>query len=268
MCKGIVAGSFDPITNGHVWLIQQACTLLDKLYVVIGVNPSKKYYFSTEVRRQLVEETLAGSLTPEQYGKVEIVYLENDLLINFATQVGVQYIVRGIRDTADFAYESQLRLVNRKINPAIETLFLIPPVELTEVSSSTVKGLVGFNGWETVVAQYVSPVVMRAFGAKTLGDTSQPVPNSVKAWQLYSTQDGAEAAAQALTEALTDWLDWGTQSIAGGLDTMLVAQTVRDNMYEVMTAYEALGARDTEPECVLVEAIATAFRLGAGQLSR
>lgn len=166
MSVGIVAGSFDPITNGHTWVIAQAATLMNKLYVVIGVNPTKKYRFSVDQRRDLIAKTLRAELTAEQFSRIELVYLENELLINFATQVGANFIVRGIRNAEDFSYESQLRLVNRKINPAIETLFLIPPVELTEVSSSTVKGLVGFTGWESIVGQYVSPVVLEAFRAE------------------------------------------------------------------------------------------------------
>ena len=166
MTTGIVAGSFDPITHGHTWLIREACNLLERLYVVVGINPSKKYYFSSEQRRHLVEATLKSSLSEEQFAKVEVVYLENDLLINFATSIGADYIVRGIRNSEDFNYESQLRLVNRKINPSVETLFFIPPVELTEVSSSTVKGLVGFNGWEKIVSQYASPEVVSAFRDK------------------------------------------------------------------------------------------------------
>lgn len=163
---GIVAGSFDPITNGHTWLIRQSAQLMDKLYVVIGVNPSKKSLFTPEERQALLEETLRSELAPEIFAKISICFLAKELLINFARDHGAQYIFRGIRNTEDFNYEAQMQLVNLKICPDVETLFSIPPRELTEVSSSTVKSLLGFSGWEAVAAGYVSPCVLQALVAK------------------------------------------------------------------------------------------------------
>lgn len=162
MRVGIVAGSFDPVTNGHVWVVRQAVALMDRLHVVVGVNPAKKPLFSADERQELLERTLLEELGEETFSRVKIGRLENELLINYATSVGAGFIVRGIRNAEDFSYEAQLRMVNRKINPSVESVFLIPPVELSEVSSSTVKGLVGFSGWERVVGQYVSPVVLDA----------------------------------------------------------------------------------------------------------
>lgn len=157
---GIVAGSFDPITLGHIWLIQQACHLMGKVYVVIGVNPAKSHWFSPEQRKAQIEASLKELLTPEELSKVRIHFLEKDLLINFAVAKKVHYIFRGIRTTDDFNYETQMQMVNRKICPQVETLFLVPPRDLTEVSSSTVKGLVGFTGWESAVEGYVSSSVL------------------------------------------------------------------------------------------------------------
>lgn len=163
---GIVAGSFDPITSGHLWLIKEACSLMDKLYVVIGVNPAKKGFFSPEERKSLIEAVLRSKLPAPMYAKVEVVFLANELLINFASEKGAQYIVRGIRSTEDFNYEYQMMLVNRKINPQVHMVYLFTPPQLAEVSSSTVKNMVGFKGWEAVVAKYVHPDVLSAFKRK------------------------------------------------------------------------------------------------------
>jgi pantetheine-phosphate adenylyltransferase len=163
---GIVAGSFDPITNGHTWLIGQSAHLMHKLYVVIGVNPSKKSLFTPEERKELVVATLSAQLPHEDFAKIRIRFLEKELLINFAMEKKAHYIFRGIRTTEDFNYEAQMQLVNRKLSPEVETLFMIPPRELTEVSSSTVKGLMGFNGWEEATRGYVSAPVLQALVAK------------------------------------------------------------------------------------------------------
>ncbi len=158
---GVVAGSFDPITKGHEWLISEAARLVDRLHVVIGVNPAKRYLFSDADRRAMVEaalEDLDKAGTP-----TEVHFLRHDLLIHFAVRVGATHLIRGIRDTGDFNYETQMALVNRKIAPEVKTVYLVPPPELAEVSSSTVRGLVGFTQWEQIVSGYVHPTVLDAF---------------------------------------------------------------------------------------------------------
>ena len=154
---GMVAGSFDPITNGHEWLIRQALDICDKVFVIVGNNPAKKYMFDAETRVNMIHDVIGV----DNYEWFVVDHLLNDLLINAARDSGCNYLIRGIRSSADFEYEAQVQLINRKICPDIETLFLIPPRELTEVSSSTVKGLVGFNGWQDVVSTYVHPTVLR-----------------------------------------------------------------------------------------------------------
>lgn len=158
---GVVAGSFDPITRGHEWLISEAARLVDRLHVVIGVNPAKKYLFSDDERKRLVQACVADldmSGTP-----TTVHFLSNDLLIQFAVKAGASHLIRGIRDTSDFSYETQMALVNRKIAPQIKTVYMVPPPELSEVSSSTVRRLVGFSGWQDIVKGYVPPCVLQAF---------------------------------------------------------------------------------------------------------
>ncbi|WP_063802278.1 pantetheine-phosphate adenylyltransferase [Burkholderia ubonensis] len=167
---GLVGGSFDPITLGHAHLFVESARMFDELHIVIGVNPSKKYLFSAEERESLVRQVVADlniTGTP-----VHFHYLKDRLLIQLAGELGVTHLVRGIRSTEDFTYETQMALVNRKINPVISTVYLVPPPELSEVSSSTVKGLVGFEGWQQIVGQYVHPTVLDALARKHLAKRS------------------------------------------------------------------------------------------------
>jgi len=163
---GIVAGSFDPITRGHEFLIVEASRLVDELYVVVGVNPSKRYTFTDDQRINMVELSLAElGLCSAHSGAPQVTTILNtgNLLIDLAGDLGATHLFRGIRDTNDLNYELQIQAVNRKINPNIQTVFFSPPAEYTEVSSSTVKGLVGFRDWEHIVSRYVREHVIRAF---------------------------------------------------------------------------------------------------------
>ena len=166
---GIVAGSFDPITDGHVWLIRASCGMIapdGKLHVVIGVNSAKKSYFTIEEREKQITEVLRNNLPVSLFQNIVIETIKDELLINHARKIGASYIFRGIRNTEDFNYESQIQAVNRKINSNVETVFFIPPPAMTEVSSSAVKGLVGFQGWENIVEQYVDAIIINEFKKK------------------------------------------------------------------------------------------------------
>lgn len=166
MKKGMVAGSFDPVTNGHVWLIRQACTLLDKVVVAIAVNPAKKSLFSDEERLKLMHAVLRAELSFDDYSKVSVLFIKNDLLIKQALAHGASYIVRGLRSVQDFHYEQDMYHINREISPEVQTIYLMSPESNSRISSSTVKGLVGLNDWETYVSKYVSKDVVLALRQK------------------------------------------------------------------------------------------------------
>ena len=168
---GIVAGSFDPITLGHMWLIRKAAEMVGEdgyLHIVMGINASKKYYFSDDERLDQIRRVLSNTLPASLFRAIVVESIKDELLINHARKIGASYIFRGIRNTEDFNYESQIQQVNRKINPNVETVFFIPPSVMTEVSSSTVKGLVGFQGWERIVEQYVDPIIVDEFKKKLM----------------------------------------------------------------------------------------------------
>lgn len=160
MRKVVYAGSFDPITNGHLWMIKQGSRLFDELVVAIGVNSDKKYAFSLDERVDML--TRSTRIIPN----VEVQTFENKFLVNYASSVGAQYILRGIRTEGDYEYERGMRQVNSDLSPQIVTIFLMPPRDLVEISSSLVKGLVGSEGWEEVVEGYVPRNVYNKFLVK------------------------------------------------------------------------------------------------------
>jgi len=151
----IYSGSFDIVTEGHLWMIKKGISLFDQLIVGIGTNPSKQTLFDFKTRKQLLETVCAGladNLIIEDFG--------NLALVQFARDKNASYILRGIRSVSDFDYERMLKNVNTDLDESIETVFLMPPKNLSEVSSSMVKGMLQINGWETIVKRYV-PDTMR-----------------------------------------------------------------------------------------------------------
>ncbi len=155
MKRAVYAGSFDPLTHGHLWMIAQGAALFDELVIAVGANPDKRYLFSAEERLAMLREC-AG-----RYANVTIAEFTTQFLVHFARENGAQYLLRGIRDARDFDYERGMRQVNADLQPEIATVFLIPPRELAEVSASFVKGLIGLEGWPDVVARFVPEPVLR-----------------------------------------------------------------------------------------------------------
>jgi len=153
--RGVYAGSFDPLTVGHLWMIEQGVTLFDHLTVAIGINSDKRYSFSLEERLAMLRESLA------KYRRLTIASFSSTYLIHYAQQIRATHILRGIRSMNDYDYERAMRHVNSDLNPAIATVFLMPPRSIAEVSSSMVKGLIGPKGWQKVVRPYVPEAVYR-----------------------------------------------------------------------------------------------------------
>jgi pantetheine-phosphate adenylyltransferase len=160
MKKAVYAGSFDPITNGHLWMVKQGVKLFDELIVAIGDNPDKGYTFDLEERLTMLHESIGDQPT------VTIDAFENQFLVNYASSVDACYILRGIRTPADYEYERGMRQINGDFNSKVTTVFLMPPREIAEVSSSLVKGLVGPECWQDVIKRYVPAPVFKAFQAR------------------------------------------------------------------------------------------------------
>src|SRR6185369_1291916 len=154
---GVYAGSFDPLTIGHLWMIEQGVQLFDRLVVAIGVNPDKKYRFSLDDRLVMLREST------RRFKNVSIASFSNRYLIHYAQSVGATHILRGIRSGTDYEYERTMRNINGDLNAGICTVFLMPPRDIAEVSSSMVRGLVGPAGWRKILRQYVPAPVYRRF---------------------------------------------------------------------------------------------------------
>jgi len=155
--RAVYAGSFDPLTMGHLHMIREGARLFDEVIVAVGVNPGKKYTFTLDERLVLLKKCIAG------LKNVRLGHFENKFLVEYAREVGAHYVLRGIRNAHDFEFERTMRQVNGDIDPQIATVFLMPPRELSEVSSSFVKGLVGPKGWPRVVKPYLPAPIYREF---------------------------------------------------------------------------------------------------------
>lgn len=156
----ILPGSFDPITNGHVDIVQRALPLFDELIVAIGVNTQKKYLFSLEERIAWIKEVFKD----EPKVKVESY---NGLTINYCKSRGANYIIRGIRSAADFEYEKTIAHLNNTMEPAIETILILSKAELSSVSSTIVREIILGGGDvskfipKSIAASVVSGVVKK-----------------------------------------------------------------------------------------------------------
>lgn len=155
--RAVYAGSFDPVTNGHMHMIREGAKLFDELIIAIGENPDKRYTFSLEARMEFLRRSVRG------IRNVTLDHFRNMFLVDYANRVQAEYVLRGIRNPGDYEYERGMRHINEDMNPRVTTVFLIPPREIAEVSSSFVKALVGPRGWERVVKDYLPAPVYGAF---------------------------------------------------------------------------------------------------------
>jgi pantetheine-phosphate adenylyltransferase len=156
----IYAGSFDPITTGHAWVIEQGIELFDYLIIAIGVNPSKKSYFSADERVEMIENYLevAG-----YEGNARVIKFENRFLVDVAIENGAHHILRGIRNSKDFEYELELQRFNDELRPMVKTVYVSPPPQLVGTSSSIVRGCVGIDGWESAIQRHTTQYVIDKF---------------------------------------------------------------------------------------------------------
>jgi pantetheine-phosphate adenylyltransferase len=156
MTVAVYPGTFDPITNGHLDLIERSLRMFDKLIVAIFDNPMKGPLFTVEERRCLIEEATKG------FKNIEIDTF-NTLLVFYARQRQAQVIVRGLRAIADFEYEFQMTLMNRRLDQDVETVFLTPREEYTYVASRLIKEVAAYGG---NVEHLVPPAVVVALQKK------------------------------------------------------------------------------------------------------
>jgi pantetheine-phosphate adenylyltransferase len=154
----IYPGSFDPPTRGHEDLIRRALTMVDRLIVAVAINPAKEPLFTVEQRLAMLEEVT------ERDPRIEYASFSG-LLADFARERNATIVVRGLRAVSDFEYEFQMAMMNRKLHGTLETVFLVPAVDLTYLSSSLVRTAARFGGnLEGLVHPAVAQALATRFG--------------------------------------------------------------------------------------------------------
>lgn len=152
----VYPGSFDPIHNGHLDIIARCRPIFDEVVVAVLRNEEKRPLFSVEERTEMVAELVGG----DGFCRVESF---SGLLVEFMERIGARTIVRGLRAVSDFEYEFQMALMNRQLHPSLETVFLVPALDLTYLSSSLVREVARFGG---DVSALVHPAVAEALRAR------------------------------------------------------------------------------------------------------
>lgn len=156
MRRAVYPGSFDPVTNGHLDVIERAARLYDEVIVAIAHNETKTGLFSFEERVALLTEVVA------HHANVRVTQFSG-LLVDYARQEQAQVIIRGLRAVSDFEYEFQMALMNRKLEDNVETMFLMPKEEYTYLSSRLVKEIARLGG---AIDVFVPDCIARALRGK------------------------------------------------------------------------------------------------------
>ena len=161
MRRAIYPGSFDPVTNGHLDIIQRGCKLFDEIIVAVLVNPEKKAFFTIEERCQMLSEVLQDI----DRGDCQVIVESFEgLMVQYAAERNANAIVRGIRAISDYEYELQMALMNRRLQPGLETVFMMPAEEYSYVSSRLVKEVFQLGA---KIADLVPPLVEQRMRKKS-----------------------------------------------------------------------------------------------------
>lgn len=160
MRTAVYAGSFDPPTKGHEWIIHNGAGIFDRLIVAIAVNPDKNYTFSSEERWDMLRDICSP------FPNVQVMSMGNSLSAHFARRVEARYFLRGLRNEGDFRFEIDLRDENNKKNPDLESVLLYTPPDLRRVSSSFVKGYTKSDDWENAVKEHLPEKIYPKFVEK------------------------------------------------------------------------------------------------------
>ncbi|MDQ6622883.1 MAG: pantetheine-phosphate adenylyltransferase [Verrucomicrobiota bacterium] len=156
MRRAIYPGSFDPVTNGHLDVIERARKLFDEVIVAVAPNEQKSPMFTLEERLEFLRSSIVEN------GRVQVATFDG-LLVDFALAQEASAVIRGLRAISDFEFEFQMALMNRKLNAKVETIFLMPKEEYTYLSSRIVKEIARLGG---DIAMFVPPQVVAAFARR------------------------------------------------------------------------------------------------------
>ncbi len=151
----LYAGSFDPITNGHIDLLERSARLFNRVVITVAVNKNKQGVFSVDERIGLIKQCLEGK---NWAANVSITQFSG-LLVDYAREINANTLIRGVRQASDFDYEYRMALANKRLAPEIETLFLMPGEAHSFVSASLVREIAYWGG---DVSSFVPPVIEKA----------------------------------------------------------------------------------------------------------
>ncbi|HHG84507.1 MAG TPA: pantetheine-phosphate adenylyltransferase [Bacteroidetes bacterium] len=159
MRKALFAGSFDPVTLGHVDIVARAAALFDEIFVAIGENSTKKYFFSLEERLEMLELAFAG---------LDNVHVQayKGLTVDFARNNGVKFLLRGLRSGADLEYERPIALINQYMEPDLETVYLVSSSESAHISSTLVREVIRYGRDASGLIPLASMPVVHRHAAK------------------------------------------------------------------------------------------------------
>ena len=170
MKKIAFAGTFDPITNGHLWVIEEALNIAEEVVVIIAVNNTKKPLFDEITRKVMIEQAIKKLPNHE---RVSVKILKNEYVAQAAVMgFGCDYLIRGIRSALDFDYETLIQKTNTDILSGAKTIFVMPPRDLESVSSSFVKALVGPVGWHWNIQEFVPEFVYQHWVQKYIKEAA------------------------------------------------------------------------------------------------
>ena len=155
----VFTGTFDPLTLGHLDVIGRGCQLFDHLVVAIGINPNKQSLFTIDERVDLAQRVV------KPYPNVTVEAFKGELAVLFVRRIGARVILRGLRTLSDMEYEFGMTLTNQRLDPEIETVFLMADGEYSHVSSSLIKQIARFGG-EDALARFVPPELIAPVLAK------------------------------------------------------------------------------------------------------
>ena len=160
MVKAVFAGSFDPPTFGHLNIIERVQKLFSEIHVVIAVNNNKTYCFSGEERLEMIQQLVS------RWNNVSV-HLWDSLIVDYAKQIKADVLIRGVRNDNDFLYEFDLAMMNKSLNPQIETLFLVPDPKFFVLRTSSIKELAAFGGdVSAMVPSIVEAMLKKKFSSK------------------------------------------------------------------------------------------------------
>lgn len=269
------SGTLDPITNGHMWVIGEARALADEVVVLISENPFKKPQFGAALRQRIVEQSVAA----QGWTNVSVLVVRGDYTARAAKRQGIDFLIRGIRNTSDFDYENLIQQANVDVLNGARTLFVMPPRDLGSVSSSFVRGLQGPVGWHWTTRRFMPAPAYHAWildWLRTRWDNLWPQRDATsEAWFARLTGPHAYGAPERsyhnldhLVHGLTELAVWGANTGASEHDMALLNQAFWFHDAVYATGRQALSNEEQSAQLWLASGLGGAAAAEVATLIR